>query len=675
MKELFLKRMKLENFKNHKALDINFKMRSAIKGPNFAGKSSIADAFFWVLFGKSSTGKPEGKEFRVRPYDREGVDIDHIDVKAEITLGMNEQEIVLRKEQRQAWVKKRGTTEQVHTGDKNYYFWNEVEITETEFKARVNALIDEETLALVTDPTAFMRKKPADRRELLLAMVAGLTDEDIVAKLDGFGNLKLLIKTGKTVEEIAAIARKAITSGKDQKDRLASAIDERSRDIREVENLDDLTNQKAIVEAKIAEQKALRADAEKAVKALTEAYKAYGDAKTALSNYEYEKTSSVREARAAMQRRITDIELDASKANQGLTVIDAKISGNEERTAYLKEQMERAKRDYLDAKSAVVKAYEPLPTLSEKDFTCPTCGQLLPEDKRQELLFDHDVLEQKNRAKYDSEVAEIARRSAEKAKFAVDQGNKLKKDIEALAADKEKLIAEKDACEKHIEALVMQKTELVNQLKALPSEVDFTADAEHNKLVKKVADAEKTYSDLSAKGNPVDSIDYVLEKLANDLTDINLSLRQLEVNAEAERRINDLKTELLMTEQTIADQERIQMEIDEFNISKDDFLTEEVNKHFQNVRFQLYRMQKNGGKERTCDVYVKSGSPYGDNTTSTAEKLIAGLEIIKVLSEIVGVKAPIFIDNAESINDENIPQIDSQMILLSVKDCKGLEAN
>ena len=117
------------------------------------------------------------------------------------------------------------------------------------------------------------------------------------------------------------------------------------------------------------------------------------------------------------------------------------------------------------------------------------------------------------------------------------------------------------------------------------------------------------------------------------------------------------------------------MEIDEFNIAKDDFLTEEVNKHFKNVRFQLYRMQKNGGKERVCDVYVKSGSPYGDNTTSTAERLIAGLEIIRVLSEIVGVKAPIFIDNAESINDANIPDIDSQMILLSVKDCKGLEVN
>lgn len=673
MKELTLKRLRLANFKNHKALDISFKGMTHISGPNFAGKSSIADAFFWVLFGKSSTGKSEGKEFRVRPYDRDGVDIDHIDVMAEITLAMNGQEIVLRKEQKQSWVKKRGTTEQVHTGDKNFYTWNEVEITETEFKSRVNALIDEETLALVTDPTAFMRKKPVDRRELLLSMVAGLTDEDIVAKLDGFGNLKLLIKEGKTVEEIAAIARKAISGGKEKKERLASAIDERSRDIIEVENLDDLTNQKAVIEAKIAEQENLKADADKALKAVTDAYGAYSEAKAALSNYEYEKTASVRNARGSMMRRITDIDFEIAKNNQQVTVLDAKIQNIDSRIRVYQEQMDRAKADYMDAKNTVVRPYEPLPVLGEKDFVCPTCGQLLPEDKRQELTFNHDKLEAKNKAKYDAEAAEIKRKAAEKAKFAVDTGNRIKADIESLTAEKSQLEAQKSDVERTIEGLVASKTELVNQLNALPESVDFSKDKEYSKLQKNIEKAEKTYADLSAQPDPRASIDEIIKELRVDLELVKQTMRQVEINAEAEKRIEELQNELLMTEQTIADQEKIQMEIDEFNIAKDDFLTEEVNKHFKNVRFQLYRMQKNGGKERVCDVYVKSGSPYGDNTTSTAERLIAGLEIIRVLSEIVGVKAPIFIDNAESINDQNIPDIDSQMILLSVKDCKGLE--
>ena len=120
----------------------------------------------------------------------------------------------------------------------------------------------------------------------------------------------------------------------------------------------------------------------------------------------------------------------------------------------------------------------------------------------------------------------------------------------------------------------------------------------------------------------------------------------------------------------IANEENILIQCEEFQTLKDSYLTDEINKHFKTVRFQMFCKQKNGGVERVCDVYTKNGSPYGENTTSSAEKLVIGLEIVNVLSNIIGVKAPVIIDNGERVSEGNMPELDTQMIILSVSDDK-----
>ena len=150
------------------------------------------------------------------------------------------------------------------------------------------------------------------------------------------------------------------------------------------------------------------------------------------------------------------------------------------------------------------------------------------------------------------------------------------------------------------------------------------------------------------------------------LAEVNQKFAAVDKSDEAKDRVAELEKQFKDKVQLIADQERVLMMCEEFQTAKDNYLTEEVNKHFKNVRFQLFRQQKNGGVDRVCDVYTKNGSPYGENTTSGAEKLIMGLEVINVLSEIIGVTAPVIIDNAEKVSAGNMPLLDTQMIMLSV---------
>ena len=66
-----------------------------------------------------------------------------------------------------------------------------------------------------------------------------------------------------------------------------------------------------------------------------------------------------------------------------------------------------------------------------------------------------------------------------------------------------------------------------------------------------------------------------------------------------------------------------------------------------------------------------NGVPY--STLNSGHRIVAGLDIIRSLSELYGVSVPIFVDNAESLNEFNVPDMDAQLILLSVSEDKQLK--
>ena len=83
----------------------------------------------------------------------------------------------------------------------------------------------------------------------------------------------------------------------------------------------------------------------------------------------------------------------------------------------------------------------------------------------------------------------------------------------------------------------------------------------------------------------------------------------------------------------------------------------------------MFSDQINGGLKETCECTV-NGVPY--SSLNNGHRIIAGLDIIRSLSELYGVSAPVFADNSESINKYNFPDMDTQIIHLIVTDDKEL---
>ena len=81
----------------------------------------------------------------------------------------------------------------------------------------------------------------------------------------------------------------------------------------------------------------------------------------------------------------------------------------------------------------------------------------------------------------------------------------------------------------------------------------------------------------------------------------------------------------------------------------------------------MFEHKLNGALKPTCECSV-GGVPYSD--LNNADKINAGIDIINAICTAKGVSAPIFVDNAESVN-QIIPSL-SQIIRLVVTTDKEL---
>ena len=475
-KEIRIKKARFENFKKIRELEIEFGSRTEISAQNWTGKSSIADGIFWVLFGKSSTGKSEGKEFRPRPYDSAGIDIDHLDVVVELTMEINGTEVVLRKTQRQNWVRKRGTETEVHEGDRNIYSWNNVEISETEFKNRISDVVSEKEFMLITDPTAFFRLTKAEKLNLIMSLVNGISEEEILLNADNtdeYKKLLELIQSGKTLEEIKATSKRSITDMTKERDKISASIAERQRDIVEVD-VAELELQRNEIKENLAEIGQKMESTTAAVEEYSDKQKHIMELKAKQATIENAALETLNKQRKEAQKRIDLAEDDFRTAMQSqkeceleIERLDRVITENTERKAELMEQ-------YKKVKSEKFAEYEPLPELSADDFVCPTCGQLLPEDKKAELIAGHAEREKAHRSEYDRRLAEAEADKKEKIAAINAQGSECASKIKESESNKTEVVSKLEAAKNRKIAANKEKTDAMEALEKIPVVPDLS---------------------------------------------------------------------------------------------------------------------------------------------------------------------------------------------------------
>jgi len=245
----------------------------------------------------------------------------------------------------------------------------------------------------------------------------------------------------------------------------------------------------------------------------------------------------------------------------------------------------------------------------------------------------------------------------------------LKEGITSAEETKALFIKDIEVAEKNVNEKVAE----LEKVKAV--DVDFSKDKEWVELSALV---EKLSTDLSvakalviegADGNK--ALDEQRDLIKDKIKNANAILNGKNVVADAKLRVAELNAELKEIEVKLSEQEKYAYLLDLYNRAKADLLSEEVNKHFNIVKWKLFRQFVNGGEEECCEPMV-NGKPYSSGLNS-GHRILAELDIINALQKIYDVQVPVILDNAERVNAFNLPKMDCQLITMRVGENKEIE--
>ena len=596
--QIKIKTLKLENFKGIKNLTIDFKDTTNIYGDNAVGKTTIFDAYSWLLWDKDSLNR---KDFAIKPYDKDGEEVYNLESIVEGDFVFDDTDLTLKKIYKEVWTKKRGSTQAEFTGHTTDYYINAVPVKKKEYNERIASVISEDNFNLLSNPLYFNQILDKNkRREVILGLIEEVKPEDIVAKNKDLEDLDL---ENYTVDELKKIAKDSARKINKDIESIPARIDELDKSKIHDIDFDALEFRKRSTLPAIKEIDEKLADASKMAEGMTE----------------------ITEKITVLQKEKSDI---SEKYQNKCFEINLKNKNVLLEKEHDKLALEEAKKNIEKLKDLVEKAREEWQEVHKEqyqgDFKCPTCGQDLLPDQIEKTM------------------ANFNKKKSEKLTNIEEKAKDLKIKIEE--------------CEKIAIYVVKEYKE-----EDLPMEP-----IRLQEIDKELDEAKAKLSDFSIN-NKKDLLEKK-DSLNADLEEINKKLSLQGQNEKIDERIKELEKQEKELAKAYEEQQRIIYLCEEYTKAYVNLVSDKINDSFDLVKFKLFENQINGGITETCEATFK-GVPYSD--LNNAAKINAGLDVINSLSDKLDLKVPIFIDNAESVNE--LIKTDTQLVRLVVSKDKELK--
>ena len=665
--EIKLNGFHIQNFKGIKDLKIDADGKNLnISADNAVGKTSIIDSILWLLFDKDSKDKSD-TNFTIKPQDELGQDINHLETIVEAELLLDGVPTKVKKSRVEKWVTRHGESEKTFDGHTKNYWFNEVPLKATPYKAKIDALISEDVFKMITNPLYFNTKLTwQERRSILLEVSGDMTDLEVIATDESLFILTELLN-GRTIDDYKLVLADQLKDFKKQRESITPRIDELNRslpnievDYKEIEMQLSETN-KAILEIETS---------------LTNAITLNNSLKSRYGELEGLK-EKLRELKETINTDSNKSRIDSFNAKKEMDnnkyLIQSEIDA-------LNNQIEQAKRTLevnAETRDGLLATWKELSNLYEttrlekfNDNTddiitdCPTCKQKLTDEMLQgkvealEKSFDLD-----NKKRLEALQIRIDANMAE--------GKALKEQTERgklnLAKTEEKLSFKKNSLIEINKSLSILEIELSKPTE----EPNYTENQEYNQLIEKI---EQLQTELDT---PVeDKSSELLQKKSELQIVIDECKQILNEKAEIEKkkaRIEELKEDEKQLSIKIAELEGNKFLVDKFTITKVNLLEDSINNQFNHVKFKLFEENtSNENIKETCIALVNTNGSYIKfEDANDAGKINAGLDIISSLNKYYESQAPIFVDNAESVTD--LAETESQVIKLTKPEIKTQE--
>lgn len=672
--EIIINKLTMRNFKGvlgERVVEFSPTV-TKVYGANRTGKTTIADAFRWCLFGKNSEGKDV---FGIKTKDKHGNVIPDIPHEVCVELTVDGRNVSLARVYTEKWSKPRGQAKKQLSGHTTAYYVDGQLYTERDYSDYIKSLCDESTFMAITSPTYFVGLKADKQRSMLTEMVGEVSTASVARGNQQFEAL-LQLMGEQDIEKFRQHVSYQMKQIKEELERIPVRINEQRNEIASItpENTDwekldgnlkatedalqriaDAIAETVADSSKVqeAEQQKLNAQRKQIREQITNTQdkleqvrmkhvQAYNTANNQRSEHIMHWNNEVRTAERAIQQAQEQLGAACTTiqtAQQQLIAIQAE------------KQQFIDRWNVLEAKQL---QFDP------DQFICPACKRPLEAEdiasKKAEMQANFNADKARKQDAMEAEAANIkvSMGTAEKAQ-------------QKAQADKEQLQTELPALEQALQnAREGYSKAQAMQVETLESRL--AADNELAQLKNAIASLNSQLNDMPTQAAGTSNVQDAVASLQADQQKLQEKRDQLkalvqvrdtiakkrERIAQLEKQEQELNIQLTQLEgQDYTAEQLVQRTIEE--------LENKVNALFGLVRFTMFDHHINGALKPICECTV-GGVPYSD--LNNAGRVLAGLDIIKAMCKHKNVYAPIFLDNCESV--QNIPESISQQIRLYV---------
>ena len=642
-----LLKLTLSNFKGIKDFTLDTQGGNvSVYADNALGKTTIFDAFLWLLFDKDSQNK---KDFQIKTLDKAGEVIHGLSHEAEgvFDVGFNAyckgRTVTLKKAYAEKYTKKRGSAKDEFTGHTTGYFINGVPSQKKEFDAFVAGIADESIFKLLTSPTYFNEQLHWQRRrEILLEVCGDISDDAVIASDKKLAKLPAILQGRALEDHRKVIAAKRAEINKEL-EKIPVRIDEANRSLPAESDIDAVTAKDNVDFLKydhvsrFAELARIEGGGE-----IAEKRKQLAEVEGEIIGLQNDQRETDNKLIDKMNISLNEAKDRAREAQSKITYQENAIDRNEAEQATLTEKVEFLRCKWHET--------------NDKEFTfsqesvCPACGQDLPEEKLTEVR--EKALAQHNQLK--AEALESISQSGKDASAKI----KLLQGDHKVAADLLEIFQAEfeQACH---DVLTINTAIQDFKTKTQPITKD------HTQLLTQKEQIEQAITQLRIGSNEAS------EGVRKEIADLSVAITGAE-NALAmikQREVGLVRiVELKGQEKTLAAEfERLESELyltEQFIRTKVAMLEDKINSRFKYARFKMFDTQINGGITECCETLFQ-GVPYSSGLNNAA-RINVGLDIINTLAEHYNFNAPIFIDNREAVT--RVIETTGQLISLIVSE-------
>lgn len=645
-KKIVIKSIQLSNWRgqNHK-VEFN-EGKTLIKGRNGVGKSSIFEAFIWVLSGSTSPNQPKNHNL----YDNK-VELSKDTPFASVIVALNADgnDYTLERKASPNFVRRRASSEwEKASSDKYLYYIDNIEVSVANFNDWIaNNICDVNNLVYCLSGEFFSTLCENDKnnaRRVLETLIGEIKESDFK------GDYTLLNEKLKSlnIDQIIEQTKNTIKPLARRIEDIPSIVESKEKTLADYRSVDFV----ALMDEINAKKKTIE-DIDNAILGRAESIKPILGERDKIFEIINSKTLSLNECRNTYESKqkaiISEIKgkiEGIKRENERILETNRNLLNNykdiEWRLAAAKKglELEQGQREKLLKQRDEVKA-----RVFNEDTNCPYCGQELPENIIEKAREKFNLVKK-------NELDNI-----------VARGKRCKEEIERY----EKKIAELQAIiDKGVEELPYKSVEeYEKEFKDAQSKyVPFENTKEYETMKGEIDYLKSTLPEIPQNDN--EALTNSKRAIISELDSLNRKYGLKTKADEIEREIHTLIEEKRNLGVEIAKLEGLLVNIQEWLQERANIVSSRVNDKLTNCKIVMYSVQKDGSLKPDCVIVDNDNVKYA--TLNYSNRIKTNIELQQLFCNFYGIEMPCWIDEAAVFSQNNLPTLESQHILLYASD-------